>query len=214
MMAALLFTGCDTLLTKSPVGIPDCSTPPRRTTHCRLLLGLAPTLSLAKIRRDHQNGGIFPFDVAIQIENGGDGPVRLVMPGDGSDCSLRTPLVGWSILPLHTNTDHPAPNECPQNFFPRCCDVIGSLEKSDVFVVHRGGSRSLSHVFEIKSSLEHLLLNTPIDPGTYRFVFYYSNHPELEFGGVGIHDATAMQQLTETDHVELISNEVLVEITP
>ncbi len=214
VMATLLFTGCGTQILTSPPPPTDCLEPPRRFPQCRLHLGLSPTLSLAKIRKDRENGSIFPFEIAIKIENMSDGPVRLVMPGDGSDCSLRTPLVGWSILPLDSNTDHPAHNECPQNFLPRCCGTIGSLTQSDLFVLQRGHSRSLSSAFEIKSSLEHLLLNTPIDPGPYRIVFYYSNYPELDFGGVGIHDPMAAQQLIESDYVESISNEVLVEITP
>ncbi|MDB4724506.1 hypothetical protein OAF71_01800, partial [bacterium] len=69
VMATLLFTGCGTQILTSPPPPTDCHEPPRRFPQCRLHLGLSPTMSLAKIRKDRENGSIFPFEIAIKIEN-------------------------------------------------------------------------------------------------------------------------------------------------
>src|SRR5204863_5930322 len=72
----------------------------------------------------------------VTVSNYGPNSVTLVEPGDGSDCAWRTPVVGWSILPVSvTGQKHPS---TPSLFKGRDCGNINSLRLSEVFSLKSG----------------------------------------------------------------------------
>src|SRR5262245_58854430 len=75
---------------------------------------------------------------AVIISNRGTNSVTLVQPGDGSDCAWRTPIVGWSILPV-TATDQKQP-ATPALFKAPRCGNINSIDHSEVFTLKPGES--------------------------------------------------------------------------
>lgn len=144
-----------------------------------------------------------PGDIRISIRNVGHSDVSLVMPGDGSECAWRTPIIGWSALPLDSHEAHP---EKPVRRPTGRCGNIGPLTAEQVFTLKPGESQSLGTWLDFPTQLE---------AGKYRVLFYYENRPDIEWRGIplGDHDADAMDVVTESDAVSLLSEEVIVEVT-
>jgi len=130
----------------------------------------------------------------------------LTIPGDGSEAGWRTPVIAWSVLPLHDSTQHPS--RPPRDEAARCGQV-NSIRRSEVFVLNPGQCRVLDD------------LAGPMfkEPGQYRIVFYYQNIPDLKPGGAPFepHDATALALMQKSTACLLRSNELTItvlEITP
>lgn len=143
------------------------------------------------------------FQTQVEIRNASSVPVILVQPGDGSDWHWRTPIVGWSVLPLDSDEEHPIiPPRC---HVPRCGNT-NCVKPDEVFALKPGESRTLGP-----------WIMPPSFPGTgkYRVVFYYKNIPDKKWNGIplGEHDAATIQQIRKSTPVSLISNEVVIEIT-
>lgn len=195
---ALLLTGCDTSRAEPGANIVSRaggsdqgagSVANSSTAKCELRLELplkAKALSHAKVR----------------ITNVGDTPVTLVMPGDGSDCRWRTPIVAWSFLPVDSKDQHPKEP-------PRCggarCGNINPLKADEVFALNPGDRKDLNKWIGFPFALS---------PGKYRAVFYYSNVPDLKWSGLplGNHHEDAMRRIERSTPISLVSNEVQVEI--
>lgn len=139
----------------------------------------------------------------VAIKNNGPAEVTLVMPGDGSDCRWRTPVIGWSIVSAAEKQEHP--QEAPQ-FRGARCGNINPLTAKEVFTLAPGKAKLLS---EWAGPWFYNL-----EPGKYRAVFYYQNVPDLKWSGLplGDHDAKAMRRIQASTPVKLVSNEVVFEV--
>jgi hypothetical protein len=189
--------GCDTDTPHTPPAIADPNAPldPSEDNHvgeaiqplCEIHLELPATMTAET--RDRSR---------VQIRNVGTIPVTLVMPGDGSSCRWRTPIVGWSVLPVDSTDQHP--EEPPRRRVVRCGN-INRLNPGDVFVLNPGEEKELNEWLDFPSRLS---------PGKYRVVFYYINVPDLKWSGIplGNHDEEAMNRLKKSTPVALVSNEV------
>jgi len=160
---------------------------------CELILELPTQV------RQHQ----IPQDIRISIKNLGNSEVSLVMPGDGSECAWRTPIIGWSVLPLESHEAHP--EKLVMRPTVRCGNT-GPLTAEQVFTLKPGESKSLGTWLDFPIQLE---------AGKYRVIFYYENRPGIEWRGIplGDHDADAMDAVTESDAICLLSEEVIMEVT-
>ena len=191
-----ILTGCATSQAdqKSVQGISQTKQVqlPSPETSCELRLELPPV-----IRNTATDQAL------IRLTNVGSAPVTLVKPGDGSDCRWRTPVIGWSVLPVDSLEQHP--KEPPRRGGARCGN-INRLEADEIFVLQPGEEQVLKDWIAFP-------YRTP--PGIYRVVFYYSNVPEMKWSGLplGNHDEEAMQRLRSSTPLSLVSNEVQVEIT-
>jgi hypothetical protein len=131
-------------------------------------------------------------------------PVVLTCPGDGSGWGWRTPLVGWSALPVaETEAKHPI--KVPQLSGGRCGN-INAIGAADVLRLAAGQS----HVIEGWAEFPRL------EAGRYRVVFYYENRPLLAPKGVplGQHEPAALKAIRGSRACLLRSNELIVEVLP
>lgn len=142
-------------------------------------------------------------EAKIQLRNVGNTPMTLVMPGDGSDCGWRTPIIGWSVLPVDSDDDHPPTP--PRQGVGRCGN-INSLKAEEVFTLRPGQSKTLGPWARLPTY--------NLKPGKYRVVVYYKNDPKLKWSGLplGPHDQKAMQRIGESTPVNLVSNEQIIEL--
>ena len=150
----------------------------------------------AKIKQDAHG------QIKVRINNVGSVPVKLVMPGDGSAVSWRTPIIKWSL----TRLDPPDSNDAPPlGFSGGRCGNINRLDPREVFTLNPGESRELSQWVNLPYGMP---------PGKYRAVFHYSNVPDMKWQGVslGKHDKAAMRLVKRSTPISLVSNEVIVEI--
>ena len=143
---------------------------------------------------------------AVTVSNRGPKSVTLVEPGDGSDCKLRTPVVGWSILPADAKAKR-HPKEPPPFRGPRMCGNINPLKLSEVFTLQPGESRRLGAWTGDPDFAQ---------PGRYRVVFYYQNIPKLPTGGLplGPHDDGVVGQIRKSTRCRLVSTELVVDVLP
>src|SRR5436853_5580183 len=85
-------TGCGTATAEPRVpfeklaNVPD---PAEAKPKCELRLELPAKIEVSK-----------PGAAKITIKNVSREPVTLVLPGDGSECKWRTPVVAWSFVPV------------------------------------------------------------------------------------------------------------------
>jgi hypothetical protein len=134
------------------------------------------------------------------IVNHGAAAIDIVQPGDGSECGMRTPLVGWSIIPAAGPLQHP--QEVPLSSGARCGN-INAIKSSDVVSLPPGGELLLSP-----------WIGQPVFPGTgtYRVVLYFENKPDMPVSGIplGEHDGSALRRIRRTASFALRSNEITV----
>lgn len=146
-----------------------------------------------------------PMIVKPQIRNTSKSNVSLVMPGDGSEVGMRTPVIGWSILSADSDDEHP---KTPPRTPGARCGNTNALRMNEIFTLKPRETRE----FECRIDRP-----TGLTPGKYRIVFYYSNDPQMKWSGVplgGEHDREAMRRVKESTAVALISNEVQFEVVP
>ena len=198
-IATIVVTGCDsrTVIPAANAAAYGADTDSLAESHnaqrnaCELRIEIPSTIK----QRSYQ-------EAKVVIKNVSDAPLTLVMPGDGSDCHWRTPIVGWSFLPHDSKNRHP--EEAPRRRVARCGN-INRLKPDEVFVLKPGAAREID---------EWVHLPHTIAPGKYRVVFYYSNVPDMKWSGIplGKHDEQAMRRVEGSAPVSLTSNEVQVEI--
>ena len=122
ILSTSAMTGCGSNQASPPVAIP--------TPECELQIE-AP----AQIKQNSHD------QLKVRINNVGAVPVTLVLPGDGSDISWRTPVITWAL----TRLDLPA----PVAFFPRGagirrCGNINRLDLREVFTIKPGENQEIS----------------------------------------------------------------------
>lgn len=192
VVLTLSLAGCNTSTADGSIP-PTTIVPNTSQPECELQIELPATLNL-------ETGGGY---AKIRIKNVGCAPVTLVMPGDGSLSRKRTPIVGWSFLPVDSKDRQPRQ---PPHFAVARCGNINRLSPEEVFALKPGDGRDLD---------QWLPFSQPLSPGRYRVVLYYSNVPGMKWSGIslGQHDDAAMRRLKRSTPISLVSNEVQVEIT-
>jgi hypothetical protein len=116
-------------------------------------------------------------------------PVTVVLPGDGSDCGWRTPILTWT----------------PAVKMDRTCGNINALRAREIVTLLPGKSVSLG---------EWIAPPAPTRPGKHRFTLTYENKPGLAWRGVplGQHDPAAMAKVKASTPLKVVSNTVEVEV--
>ena len=147
--------------------------------------------------------GEYPKIRAV-ITNRSEQEVTLVQPGDGSDCSWRTPVIGWSALPADSEKEHP---KAPAKRSVARCGNINPLTAKEIIRLKPGESATLS---------PWLGYHNIASPGEYRLRFYYANRPGMKWQGLplGKHDPDAMKAVDGSTKCELVSNEIVVTVKP
>ncbi len=143
--------------------------------------------------------GVFPKFKTFILNEGADDRL-LVYPGDGSRNHYRSPMTGCSILDSASLSEHPS---TPPQIKVAVCGNINALKKDSVFTLKSGQKMELD-------AWRSMIALTDLKPGVYRVVYYYSNHPEMEWkGGVlGNHDEEEMRLVKKSYRCELVSNEI------
>jgi hypothetical protein len=140
----------------------------------------------------------------ITISNRGSNSVTLVEPGDGSENAWRTPVIGWSVLPVNSPEKHP---DTPAPWSGARCGNINPFRLSEVFSLEPGKEK------QFEPWDDYSLFDKP---GKYRVVLYYSNIPDMKTKGapLGDHEKGAVERIKASTPCKLISNEVIVEVAP
>jgi hypothetical protein len=139
--------------------------------------------------------------IKVTLVNQGTDPVMLVLPGDGSNCGWRTPIVGWSVL-ADPKAKHPERAPLDTNRF---CGNINRLKPDEVFTLQPKQSKHIDG---------WLGLPPLARPGTYRLVFYYTNEPGRAWRGIplGRHDEKTMKKVKTSLPCAMRSNELIVKV--
>ena len=145
-------------------------------------------------------------DFAVTISNRGPHSVSLVQPGDGSNCRMRTPVIGWSVLSSDAKGQK-HPQVAPPFHGVRTCGMINAIKRSEVFSLTPGASIRLAN-WTADPKFE--------TPGKFRLVFYYENIPDLKIAGfpLGPHDDDVLGQIKRSTRCRLVSEEVLLDVLP
>lgn len=144
-----------------------------------------------------------PSSYKAEIANCGNETVTLVMPGDGSESGWRTPVIGWSAIPVRKkNAKHPTE---PPILSIRDCGNINAAQKDEIFTLKPGETRAISgwiHFPQFKN------------PGKYRVVLFYKNDPTRKILGITLrpHDQEAIQEMARSTPCLLKSNEIVVDV--
>jgi hypothetical protein len=187
---------CVWLLVAVSLLVSGCARPNRTAAEDLDLHISCETLSIRK--------GATP-KIKVTVTNRGERVVTLVHPGDGSNSRMRTPIIGWSVLTANdAKAEHP--KQVPLYRGGRCGN-INALKPNEVFALKKNETKELGAWIGSSSFGQ---------AGTYRVVFYYFNEPGLEWGAIplGKHDNKAMQMVKNSTQCELISNELLIQVTP
>jgi hypothetical protein len=142
----------------------------------------------ATIRSVPGSGGSPRF--AVTLTNKGRKPARLVVPGDGSEAGMRTPILTW-IATAGGNPAEPAP---PSGR----CGLTNAIEAKEVFTLAPGASREMNE-----------WLGEPyVKPGTYDVKLRFRNDPKVVRNASP--DVTKL--VAATDACDVTSNAIKVTI--
>jgi hypothetical protein len=127
----------------------------------------------------------------------------LVSPGDGSEHGWRTPIVGWSII--KDNSTMPHPSEPTPSKEGRCV-YMNSLKSDEVFWLSPRESRGVNNWAFLRPFEE---------PGVYRVVFLYANHPSLQWRNEFSwkHDSIALWRAKHSTETTIVSNEIVLNVS-
>jgi hypothetical protein len=125
----------------------------------------------------------------IYLVNDGTEAVTIVLPGDGSESGLRTPIVRWN----------------PPFLYERRCGNIEALKSHEVIILG-AGERTRLQKWVDRPTLS--------GPGKHEVSLELENIPDLKWGGIplGEHDAAAMRKVRRTPRFKVRSNVVEVEV--
>jgi carboxypeptidase family protein len=133
-----------------------------------------------------------PDWIEVTLQNTGRDTVTLVLPGDGSDCGRRTPLLEWNVREL----GGPALDRMGIGV----CGNINPLYANEVFKLAPGAQRKFTTMFprNFRYQKSH----------RYQFRLSYENRPAMEWHGllIGVHDADALRLLRVSTPCKLVSN--------
>lgn len=129
---------------------------------------------------------------ALTLRNEGATPVKVVLPGDGSEVGWRTPVVTWSAT---TPKGKPVtPKEVMR------CGMMNRIEASEIVTLAPGAS----HV------IDHWLSSPPFAPGTYDVRLAYRNDPAI--AARTDTDPAVAALVADTSACEATTNEVRVRV--
>ncbi len=133
------------------------------------------------------NSGGSPRFVADLVNDGAE-PITIVLPGDGSEWGMRTPIVRWNPPMLEGR-----------------CGNINPL-KNDELVTLGAGER-----IRLKGWIHRPTLK---EPGMYKVSLELENVPDLEWRGVplGQHSRAAMERVRRTAPFKVVSNVVEIQV--
>jgi hypothetical protein len=147
--------------------------------------------------------------VGITIENKSKKTATLVMPRDGSDYGWRTPIVGWSMIPVSKDGAEVKGQQHPKEPLlkrqPRCGN-INALRMDDIFELKPGEKKVIDASW--------ISTTANLAPGQYKAVFYYTNDPGKRVMGIplGRNEAGAERAIKRSTQCDLISNEIVVTV--
>ncbi len=126
---------------------------------------------------------------ALTLKNAGSKPLRLVVPGDGSDVGWRTPVVTWTA----TMNGAPAtPLEGGR------CGMMNRIEANEIFTLAPGASRTVKDWVPLPS----------FAPGTYDLTLTYRNDPGLQARKGGGESDAVKRLIAESAACEATTNTV------
>jgi hypothetical protein len=131
---------------------------------------------------------------ALTLTNGGKKPVRLVIPGDGSEVGWRTPMLTWIAT---ANGKPAAPAEAGR------CGLSNAIAEDEIFDLPPGQSR------EIKEWLGY----PRFVPGTYDIKLRYRNDPSILARKAGMSPAVA-QKIAGSSTCDVTTNAVVTTLKP
>ena len=134
------------------------------------------------------SSGMSPLFVAHLVNDAAES-ITIVLPGDGSECGMRTPIVRWN----------------PPRLEGRRCGNINAL-KADEIVTLGAGER-----IRLKGWIQRPTLK---EPGTHKVSLELENVPELEWRGepLGQHSISAMERVRRTSAFKAVSNVVEIQV--
>ncbi len=137
-----------------------------------------------------------------EIRNNGNESVKLVMPGDGSQSGLRTPMIKWSAINLDKQTSYEHKFQLRTD--ERFCGMINKIKESEIINLEPG----------VKVLLDEWIGNPSLGTGAgkYAVKLSYENDPASGIKGFGAQDKHIMKRIKKTTPIKLISNEIVVEI--
>lgn len=130
------------------------------------LVGVTPTTAAgptivstcglrAELEADAQSGALH-----LTLVNDGPRPVKLVVPGDGSEAGWRTPVLTWTT----TRNGKPVKEREGGR-----CGMMNPIDASEVFTLAPGERKTISE-----------WVGRPnVDPGTYEVELHYKNDPNI-----------------------------------
>ena len=129
----------------------------------------------------------------LTVKNAGMTPIRLVVPGDGSEAGWRTPTLTWTAT---SGGKRVAP--LPQGR----CGMMNRIEASEIFTLAPGASRDLADWIAEPSFAK----------GTYNLRLTYRNDPGLATRGKGGESADVQRLLAGSSACEATSNALRVSL--
>ncbi len=126
------------------------------------------------------------------LVNDGPEPITIVLPGDGSESGMRTPIIRWNP---------------PMRIRGRCGN-INSLKTKEIVTLNAGESVPLK-----EWSIGSPTLN---EPGRISVTLELENIPDLEWGGIplGQNSVVAMYRVRRTSRFKAVSNVVEIQVQP
>lgn len=149
----------------------------------------APKLD-AVLARSKLNPTSATPSLELTLTNRGEEPVSLVIPGDGSEAGMRTPILKYTWLQDGKPARMPGIGRCGN---------MNALHAGEVFTLKPGESKVITD----------WLSTIPPGVGTYQLKVSYTNKPDAPFAGLtGKHDEAEMQKLRASTPVSVESNTI------
>jgi hypothetical protein len=127
--------------------------------------------------------------ISVELTNKGTAPITIVLPGDGSECGWRTPILTWT----------------PAIKMGGRCGNINPLQSNEVVTLLPGKSVVLG---------AWVAAPALATPGKHKLTLTYENKPGLAWKGLalGKHDPAAMAKVKASTPLKVVSNTVEVEV--
>lgn len=141
--------------------------------------------------------------IKANLINDGDKTVKIVMPGDGSQTAMRTPIIKWSVIKMQENQNQIMESNFSLRKDARCGNING-LKESDLIELKPGQTKLVEEWIGFPQ--------IPNELGKYRIQLLYKNDPKIKWKGTGYHNKRLMRKVRKTNSIEIISNEIIVEV--
>ncbi len=145
-------------------------------------------------------------DINVSIVNNSRESINIVLPGDGSLGSYRTPTVRWSVIKIEEDSARHPDEELPA--VPR-----NKIECKLVNRMHLEELVALAPNAEIQINDLWVYFYMPKELGKYSVKLYYKNEPNHRWLKGGYHGSILRDLIAQkTDEFLLVSNELIFEI--